>query len=402
MEKTDAEMQAYILMNDFSPSGNLEAVETYESQINNEEQIEKYYYKIKQSKGIQDELVLIVFFKLFDIWIGLYRLHKCDKELSEIYPACKTRNDQYQIKAIQALAFTRWKQSRFVEAISLFEEMEKLVPPSASLYENMGHTFNSLGRHEKAEEYFNKALPSTSNRGGVLLGLGLLKDRRGHTKEALPICLEAYEWYKSKFQHLGDSSLMAKSGMSVSKLYHKLNQLKEAEKYAAEAVEIFVKTCGETSPLVGNARKELGDVYMDMNELDKALHQYEKAYEIEAIKDNVCLVSLMEIHNAIIKIHLSDEKKKQGLATLQQRFRPYEDVLEKAYQNIKTSLPQDGNSAVYYKLAAELYCLSGNYQKAVTRFDEAMTLFRNEKSCDCSDLIQECQTLYQFAFSKLH
>jgi len=253
-EKSDAEMQVYILTNEFSPSGNLSAPETIEAQIKNEEQIEKYYYKIKATKGIEDEFVLIVFFKLFDIWIGLYRLHKCDKELAEIVPVCRKRDDPLKVKAIQALAFTRWKQSRFVEAISLFEEMEKLVPPSPSLFENMGHTYNSMGLFEKAEEYFKKALSAnTTNTGGVLLGLGLLKDRQNRTAEGLPICLEAYEWYKTKFGHLGDSSLMAKSGSSVSKLYQKLGRLQEAEKFALEAVQIFEKTCGADSPLTGNA-----------------------------------------------------------------------------------------------------------------------------------------------------
>ena len=50
-----------------------------------------------------------------------------------------------QIKAIQALSFTRWKQSKFKEAVQLFHEMEKLVGPSAALCENIGHTYKWEG-----------------------------------------------------------------------------------------------------------------------------------------------------------------------------------------------------------------------------------------------------------------
>ena len=68
------------------------------------------------------------------------RLNKLSEHLEEIVPVCRKRTDDYKIKAIQALAFVRWKQSKFREAIPLFHEMEEILGKSAALCENIAHT----------------------------------------------------------------------------------------------------------------------------------------------------------------------------------------------------------------------------------------------------------------------
>ncbi|CAE8665969.1 unnamed protein product, partial [Polarella glacialis] len=137
---------------------------------------------------------LNTFFALFDNCIQLYRLNKLSDYLEEVVPVCRKRNDKFTMKAIQALSFVRWKQSRFREALPLFHEMEATLGKSAALCENIAHTYNSLGDYEKAEDYFRQALRfieqeagfNKGNRGGVLLGLGIVRDRLGKHKEALP------------------------------------------------------------------------------------------------------------------------------------------------------------------------------------------------------------------------
>merc|ERR1711953_1349853 len=111
--------------------------------------------------------------------MGLYRLNKADAALAEIVPACEWRRDDYAIKAVQALAFTRWKQGRYREALARFHEMEGWMGKNAALAENIGHTYNTLGAYDDAERYFTDALRLTrampkgveTNEGGVLLGL---------------------------------------------------------------------------------------------------------------------------------------------------------------------------------------------------------------------------------------
>merc|ERR1719329_1134371 len=112
----------------------------------------------------------------------LYRLNKADEALVEVVPACEKRHDDLTIKAVQALAFTRWKQGRYREALSRFHEMEGWIGKSAALSENIGHTYNTIGSYADAEGYFREALILTDalsagdkgNRGGILRGLAAL------------------------------------------------------------------------------------------------------------------------------------------------------------------------------------------------------------------------------------
>jgi len=143
--------------------------------------LEARYKKLKEEKGLQSEDTLQTFFALFDNCIQLYRLNKLSDYLEEVVPACRKRDDKYRLKAIQALAFVKWKQSHFREALPLFHEMEKILGKGAALCENIAHTYNSLGEYNEAEDYFRQALKfieqehgaNRGNRGGVLLAWGL-------------------------------------------------------------------------------------------------------------------------------------------------------------------------------------------------------------------------------------
>merc|ERR1712046_21307 len=122
---------------------------------------------------------LEIFFELFDLWIMLYRLNKADAALQEIVPATEWRRDDLAIKAVQALAFTRWKQGRYKEALMRFHDMEGWLGKNPALCENIGHTYNTIGKYGQAQRYFEDALKLTrampkgseSNEGGILLGL---------------------------------------------------------------------------------------------------------------------------------------------------------------------------------------------------------------------------------------
>jgi tetratricopeptide (TPR) repeat protein len=110
---------------------------------------------------------------------------------------------RWHLRCIQSKAFCCFKQYRFVEALALFKEQERLMGPSAPLCENIGHVASSLSDYDEAERNFRlatKLLPpsaaNSKNAGGVYLGLGLLLDRRGKPSEALPVLQQALELYE--------------------------------------------------------------------------------------------------------------------------------------------------------------------------------------------------------------
>ena len=71
--------------------------------------------------------------------------------------------------------------------------------PNGALYENMAHTYNSTGDYDNAEKYFNLAMElvtDKSKKGGILLGIGLVKERRGDPRKALPHLKKALKLYQ--------------------------------------------------------------------------------------------------------------------------------------------------------------------------------------------------------------
>lgn len=372
--------------------------ERVEEQEENERKLEARYKKLLSEKGLQSEDTLETFFALFDNCIQLYRLNKLSDYLAEVVPACRKRTDKYKLKAIQALAFVRWKQSKFSEALPLMLEMEEILGKGAALCENIAHTYNSLGKYNEAEEYFRQSLkfieqehgPNKGNRGGVLLGLGLVRDRLGKHKEALPVCQKAYEFYKERANG-APASLQAKAGISCAKINAKLGNLPKAEAYIREAVQMYEVTCGETSPLTASAYHELGKCLWAQRKRDDAQKALKRAYEIEAMKDAWDLVTLLEIHNLLMDTHLKETEQIERV-----KFADYFKTSEFVVNRVKKELPQDGNAAVYYKAAGEMKAWGGRYAEAKLLFELAIPLLRAEKSTDCSGLIQACNDMLAF------
>ncbi|CAK9021155.1 Kinesin light chain 2 (KLC 2) [Durusdinium trenchii] len=372
--------------------------ERVEEQLENEKKLEARYQKLVGERGIDDEETLNTFFALFDNCIQLYRLNKLSDYLEQVVPVCRKRGDKFYMKGIQALAFVRWKQSRFREALPLFHEMEGVLGKSAALCENIAHTYNSLGEFEKAEDYLRQALKfieqesgmNKGNRGGVLLGLGIVRDRLGKHKEALPVCVKAYEFYKERANG-APASLQAKAGISCAKIHAKLGDLKKAESYIREAVEMYEITCGETSPLTASAYHELGKCLWGQRRREDAQKALKRAYELEAMKDAWDLVTLLEVHNLLMDTHL-----KETANIDRAKFADYFATVEYVVGRVRKELPQDGNAAVYYKAAAELKSWGGRYKEAKELFDVAIPLLKAETSTDCTSLLETCEAMKAF------
>ena len=224
------------------------------------------YKTFKEKLGMEHDLTLNALIDCAYELIKAYQLTACDELLMEGYEQCKARgrDDTYYIKMIQALAFLRFKQFQFADAVRLFEEMKEILGPNPSLLENMGHAYNSIGDQKNAEKCFTEALELTENdkthkahRGGLLLGLGLVKSRLGKPEEGLIQLKEALKWYID--EHNGnDNALIAKAHVSVAGTLEQIEKFSEAEDHYKEAVRIFKVTCGQVNPLTADALRKLG------------------------------------------------------------------------------------------------------------------------------------------------
>ena len=106
-----------------------------------QERLEERMHRLRSSRGPSHDATLKATFKLLDCLIGQYKLNMTDDVLSEVKTVCRERGSDWYVKWIQSLAFCRWKQHNYKEALRLFHEQESIVGASAALCENIGHTY---------------------------------------------------------------------------------------------------------------------------------------------------------------------------------------------------------------------------------------------------------------------
>jgi tetratricopeptide (TPR) repeat protein len=385
------------------PGTGEERPERVEEQLEEERDLEARVAALRLDPGLKDPAAMDVVFDLFNIWIGLYRLNKTDALLQEVAPLCEELGGPYHIKAIQMLGFCRWKQYRYAEALELFHKMEGMVGPSAALCENIGHTYSSMGDLDRAEAYFEKARAlcprgaseRDGNLGGILLGLGLIKDRKGDVAGSLPVLQQSLDWYKDKFGGT-DASLVAKAHMSVGKAHEKLKDLPAAEDHFAEALRIFEVTCGDDSPLSAGALASLGRVQQRQLKLVEAQRHLKRALALEGTKDSVHLTTVYELLTSLMDLHAHNPAGVDRSA-----FKQYVPILADTAQHMKAQgVPEDGDYGAFCKSAGEFCTLAEAYNEADVYLTKAIDILSSVTAIDCAHLVATCRQLLAYAHSQ--
>lgn len=368
--------------------------------LQQEARCQQMYDTLRESVGDESDATLAAAFELMEQWIGNYRLTLIDKLLNgerNLLEICRQKGGHWYLKGIQMLAFCRWKQFRFREALTLFYEFQERAGKSAVLLENIGHTHNSLGEPEKAEQCFVEALQriqrgESGNKGGLLLGLGIVKKARGDLVGSAEILDRALRHYQGLYKGV-EHSLVAKSHTSVGRTFSEMLEHEKAEHHFYEAVRIFWLTCGK-SPLTANAAKKLADIKCDLKRYDDAQQLYRQALELHVGFDTLDLRAILDILNTVPSLHTNPTRR----AMLS---RPGLDQYMAAIRTLKTRVdalgPLDGTGAVTYKSAAELAFAAGARDTAAELFVSALKFFRVTKEADCTRLIADCERMLAVA-----
>lgn len=313
------------------------------------------YLAFKNKLGLEHDLTLNALIDCAYEYIKAYQLTLCDNLLKEGYEACKARgkNDSYYIKMIQAMAFLRFKQSKFQEAVILFEEMKEILGPNPSLLENTGHAYNSIGDQKNAERCFTEALDLISkdstqkaHKGGLLLGLGLVKSRLGNHKDGLVLLEEALQWYID--EHDGaDNALIAKSHVSVAGCLEELERYEEAEDHLHKAIRIFIATCGVINPLTADALRKLGLNLIVQEKWEKALETLKQSL-ISSVGIDTFSINLNNLVELVVSI-----MKVQSELGKDENDNWYIELIRKALLRLlqrDESIAQNGNFSFLFQL----------------------------------------------------
>merc|ERR1719221_790585 len=161
------------------------------------------------------------------------------------------------------------------------------------------------------------------NKGGTMLGLGLIENRQGNHEKALVTVREAQRLFREKAAGK-PASLIAKAGMSICKILLKLApseqdktkrlaMQEEAIEMGFENVSLFEVTAGEDSPLTASALRILGEALLRQKRLAEATKSFARSYNLEVQKDAFNLMDVMEVHNLLVGVHMAVAKTGGGL-----------------------------------------------------------------------------------------
>jgi hypothetical protein len=122
-----------------------------------------------------------------------------------------------------------------------------------------------------------------------------------------------------------------------------------------------------------------------------------ESFRIEATKDVVDMVGMMELIHVLTKVAQKIPEVNDRDAAFKSSFA----AAEIACENIRKKLQPDGNVAAFLKFVAELGVYSNELKKAKQLLEEALPLFKNEKSIDCTGIIQQCEQIVALIDQKI-
>eukprot|EP00457_Paulinella_chromatophora_P005041 gb/GEZN01005054.1/.p1 GENE.gb/GEZN01005054.1/~~gb/GEZN01005054.1/.p1 ORF type:complete len:546 (-),score=84.45 gb/GEZN01005054.1/:34-1671(-) len=360
----------------------------------------------KATWGPEEPRTVAVYFQLFDVLIAMYRLERLDKLLDEILPVCEKSNAVDFAKAIQMQAFLRYKQFRFKESLANFLKFQSIMGSSAELSENVGHTYNAMGNYAMAESSFQDALRlmeehkgNIANKGGVLLGLGTVRQKQKKHEDALPILNQALTFYLQRFKGQ-DHSLIAKARMGVASALQSLERYDEALGHIKEAVRLFIKTCSYESPLTANAMCRLATVLLLQKNYQQAQPFLYSALKLHVSYDTLNLPTILTLVQQILDVHA----KGGGDPLRKDQYQPYIPLIEEARRNIIAQglkEKDDGTIAVLYKTSSEMCLLAGAFQTAQPMILDALGFLRTVRDLDVSNLIEICESMLVYVVKRI-
>lgn len=202
--------------------------------------------KIVQAFGRKKEIVVENAEKNIDKGTKLIKEKKYNDALNvfnELVSQKENPEHYYNIGYIKTM------QGKHSEAIVAFRKATQLDRLFAKAYEEMGRAYRALGRHAEADECMNQAAQ-----------IHLERDNDGYAEEILNEVLA-----------LGSESLNVFNSLGI--IYRKKGDHESSLKHYTKALKIHPGEC--------NIYYNIGRIYLDMRELDKARDYFQQAVDID-------------------------------------------------------------------------------------------------------------------------
>ena len=167
------------------------------------------------------------------------------------------------------------------------EETETL----ASVFHNIGYGYYCMGDHDKALEYYGKALEIRESKLGkdhpytatTYNNIAVVYDAKGDYDKALEYYGKALEIRESKLGK--DHPDTAQTFNNIATVHYEKGDYDKALECYGKALEISESKLGKDHPDTATTYNNIAAVYDDMGDYDKALEYYMKALRIWLHRD---------------------------------------------------------------------------------------------------------------------
>ena len=166
------------------------------------------------------------------------------------------------------LGRTKYNENRFEEAVNAFQQTLRLSPENIKAEDNLGLSYDGLGRRQDGEQAYRNAIRWQSELlqqdPGPYLDLGILLVEQNRPQDAIPYLQQAVQI----------SPQDPKAHERLGKAYERLDRLPEAQVELEKAVE--------ASPNDGALHYVLGQIYRRQGMKVKAQAEFEKSTVLKA------------------------------------------------------------------------------------------------------------------------
>jgi tetratricopeptide (TPR) repeat protein len=279
--------------------------------------------------------------------------------LADCNKALELDSDNYQ--AYSDLAYTLYVMEQYEEAFEVYNTRVEMFPDSADAYYDRAIFLNDCGYIAEAASDVLCAVELEPDNPRYQYDLGLLYLSNGYMQSSMEVFNDLIEMSPEYVEAYIDRALVHMKQDNYQAAHEDLLQALEIDSSVSRIYNGLVLTCTyfeewddlleyantgkELDPEDQNFPKAIASVYMNMGDFDRALSEFELAYEV-----------VMTYHNGVS----SPESDLQRLIELI-------DVLREISE-------MDQNSSEYHYARGYQLSESGAYELAVEEFNEALSI----------------------------
>eukprot|EP00930_Biecheleria_cincta_P060062 TRINITY_DN45752_c0_g1_i1.p1 TRINITY_DN45752_c0_g1~~TRINITY_DN45752_c0_g1_i1.p1 ORF type:complete len:542 (-),score=103.22 TRINITY_DN45752_c0_g1_i1:20-1615(-) len=268
--------------------------------------------------GLHDSENLGNALDLVGVYMKNYQLDKANAVLARSGPFVSERGGVWMVKWLNHISTVRMKQGRHLEALEMLYELEMYSPYNSqeapeffeTLYRNLAWALKALGRIDEAAIYFARMATMSQTTKGHLdwfdcWDIGKLAATRAYQASDMEAFYRGRDLIEQALSmHVkaepDDLVMRAKVHDSLAECFLVVKEYADAEKHYSAAYDLLQQTVGRQSPLFGKQARHAANLHIAQGQYEDALPFLGEALAVEASKDAVNVLELMELVDTLV------------------------------------------------------------------------------------------------------